>query len=138
MRIAIVAHYATWALADRPGYRPDPNRHPTTWVMNLVQGLEKLGGHDVHVVTQTDEVDRDMVVRQGGVTLHFLRCPRRLRAATLFRFDLRRIHRALRGISPDVVHAFGTEDTYGLAGVTSGFPCLLHMQCLLFKIAEQV
>ncbi|MBI5686573.1 MAG: glycosyltransferase [Verrucomicrobia bacterium] len=138
MRIAIVGHYASWALAGRDGYQADPKRHPTTWVMNLVRGLKELGGHEVHVVTQTDEVDRDMEVQQEGVTLHFLRCPRRLRAATLFCFDRLRIHRALRRISPDVVHAFGTEDTYGLAGVTSGFPCLLHMQCLFFKMAAQV
>lgn len=138
MKIAIVGHYASWALAGRAGYQADPKRHPTTWVMNLVRGLKELGGREVHVVTQTDEVGRDMEVRHEGVTLHFLRCPRRLRAATLFCFDRLRIHRALRGIAPDVVHAFGTEDTYGLAGVTSGYPCLLHMQCLFFKMAAQV
>jgi glycosyltransferase involved in cell wall biosynthesis len=138
MKIAIVGHYASWALAGRAGYQADPKRHPTTWVMNLVRGLKELGGHEVHVVTQTDEVDRDMEVQEAGVTLHFLRCPRRLRAATLFCFDRLRIHRALRRIAPDVVHAFGTEDTYGIAGVTSGFPCLLHMQCLFFKMAAQV
>ena len=136
MRIAILAHYATWALDGQPGYRPDPQRHPTSWVMNLVRGLAEIGGHEVHVVTQTDEIDRDMAVEKDGVTLHFVRCPRRLRAATLFQFDRRRLKRALDAIAPDIVHAFGTEDCYGLAGLTSGYPCVMTMQCLQFKIAE--
>jgi L-malate glycosyltransferase len=136
MRIAILAHYATWALEGQPGYRPDPQRHPTSWVMNLVRGLTELGGHDVHVVTQTDEIERDMTVAKDGVTLHFVRCPRRFRAATLFQFDRQRLKRALDAIAPGIVHAFGTEDCYGLAGLTSGYPCVMTMQCLQFKIAE--
>ena len=136
MRIAILAHYATWALDGRPGYRPDPQRHPTSWVMNLVRGLREIGGHEVHVVTQTDEIERDMTVEKDGVTLHFVRCPRRFRAATLFQFDRRRLKRALDTVVPDIVHAFGTEDCYGLTGLTSGYPCVMTMQCLQFKIAE--
>ncbi len=136
MKVAILSHYATWALDGQPGYQPDLQRHPTTWVMNLVRGLTEIGGHEVHVVTQTDEIDRDMAIEKEGVTLHFVRCPRRLRAATLFQFDRRRLKHALDAFAPDIVHAFGTEDCYGLAGLTSGYPCVMTLQCLQFEIAK--
>lgn len=138
MKIAILAHYPTWALDGRDGYRADPRRHPAPWVRNLAHALAALGTVEVHVVTQTDEIEHDMEAVTDGVHQHFLACPRRLRAATLFFFDRRRIHRALRQIAPDVVHAHGTEDAYALAGLTSGLPCVITMQGMLFKIAQHL
>ncbi|MCX6908204.1 MAG: glycosyltransferase family 4 protein [Verrucomicrobia bacterium] len=138
MKVAILSNYATWALEGRPGYRPDVRRHPAPWVANLAHALARLGTVEVHVVTQTDEIERDMEAESQGVRLHFLCCPRRLRAATLFVFDRRRLHRALRRIQPDLVHSHGTEDAYTIAALTSGYPAVMTMQGLLFKIAEQV
>ena len=138
MRIAILSHYPTWALEGRAGYRPDPRRHPAPWVRNLAHALAALGTVEVHVVTQTDEIKEDMETITGGVHLHFVACPPRLRAATLFVFDCRRLHRVLRRIGPDVIHAHGTEDAYALAGLTSGRPCVITMQGMLFKIAQHL
>ncbi|MFA6564432.1 MAG: glycosyltransferase family 4 protein [Verrucomicrobiia bacterium] len=137
MKVAILSHYATWTLEGRAGYRPDPQRHPAPWVASLAQALAQQGA-EVHVVTQTDEVERDMEAEAGGVRLHFVRCPRRLRAATLFMFDCRRLHRALRRIRPDIVHSHGTEDAYTLAAGTSGYPFVMTMQGLMFRISEKV
>ncbi|MBI5397757.1 MAG: glycosyltransferase family 4 protein [Verrucomicrobia bacterium] len=138
MKVALLSHYPTWALEGREGYRADPRRHPAPWVRNLAHALAALGTVEVHVVTQTDEIERDMEATTDGVHLHFVACPRRLRAATLFFFDRRRMHRVLRHIAPDVVHAHGTEDAYALAGLTSGRPCVITLQGMLFKIAQHL
>ncbi|MCX6901247.1 MAG: glycosyltransferase family 4 protein [Verrucomicrobia bacterium] len=138
MRIAILSNYATWALEGRPGYRPDVRRHPAPWVANLAHALARLGTIEVHVVTQTDEIEHDMEAESQGVRLHFLRCPRRLRATTLFVFDCRRLHRALRRIQPDLVHSHGTEDAYTIAALKSGYPTVMTMQGLQFKITKHV
>ena len=138
VKVAILSNYATWALEGRPGYRPDVGRHPSPWVVNLAHALARLGTIEVHVVTQTDEIDHDMEAESQGVRLHFLRCPRRLRAATLFVFDCERLHRALRRIQPDLVHSHGTEDVYTIAALKSGYPMVMTMQGLQFKIARHV
>ncbi len=138
VKVAILSNYATWALEGRPGYRPDTGRHPSPWVVNLSHALARLGTIEVHVVTQTDEIDRDMEAESQGVRLHFLRCPRRLRAATLFAFDCKRLHRALRQIQPDLVHSHGTEDVYTIAALKSGYPMVMTMQGLQFKIIRHV
>lgn len=138
MRVAILSNYATWALEGRPGYRPDVRRHPAPWVANLAHALARLGAVEVHVVTQTDEIERDMEAESQGARLHFLRCPRRLRAATLFVGDCWRLHRALRRIQPDLVHSHGTEDAYTIAALRSGYPTVMTMQGLLFKIGRHV
>ena len=138
MKITILAHYPTWALEGREGYKADPRRHPAPWVRNLAHAIAALGTVEVHVVTQTDEIERDMEAVTDGVHQHFVACPRRLRAATLFVFDCRRMHRVLRRIAPDVVHAHGTEDAYARAGLTSGRPCVITMQGMLFKIAQHL
>ncbi len=138
MKIAILAHYPTWALEGREGYRPDPQRHPAPWVRNLAQAVAALGTVEVHVVTQTDEIQRDMETVAEGVHLHFVACPARWRATTLFFFDCRRLHQALGRIQPDIVHSHGTEDAYALAGLTSSLPCVITMQGMLFKIAQHV
>jgi glycosyltransferase involved in cell wall biosynthesis len=78
-----------------------------------------------------------MRLTADGVTMHFVRSPRRLRAATLFLPDCVRLHRVLRAIRPDLVHAHGTEDAYSLAGLTSGLPCVITMQGMIFRIAER-
>jgi glycosyltransferase involved in cell wall biosynthesis len=138
VKVAILSNYPTWALEGRAGYRPDVRRHPAPWIANLAHALARLGTVEVHVVTQTDEIEQDMDAESRGVRLHFLRCPRRLRAATLFTFDRRRLHRALQRIQPDLVHSHGTEDAYTIAALTSGYPAVMTMQGLLFKIAERV
>jgi len=138
VKVAILAHYPTWALEGRAGYRPDPQRHPAPWVRNLAQAIAALGKVEVHVVTQTDEIQRDMEATAEGVHMHFVACPARWRATTLFFFDCRRLHRTLRRISPNVVHAHGTEDAYALAGLSCGLPCVITMQGMLFKIAQHV
>jgi glycosyltransferase involved in cell wall biosynthesis len=79
-----------------------------------------------------------MEADDGDVHLHFVACPGRFRATTLFYFDCRRIHRVLRRVAPDVVHAHGTEDAYALAGLTSGRPCVVTMQGMMFKIAQHL
>ena len=138
MKVAILAHYPTWALEGHEDYRPDPQRHPAPWIRNLAQAIATLGTVEVHVVTQTDEIKRDVETIADGVHLHFVACPARWRATTLFYFDCRRLHRVLRRIGPEVIHAHGTEDAYALAGLTSGLPCVITIQGMLFKIAQHV
>jgi glycosyltransferase involved in cell wall biosynthesis len=138
MKVALLGNYPRWALEGRAGYHADPQLHPAPWVQNLSLALAQLGGIELHVVTQTDEVERDMDAEEGGVRVHYVRCPRRLRSATFFQFDRLRLRRVLHRIAPDVVNMHGTEDAYSLAGLTAGYPCVLTMQGMIFRIAERL
>ncbi len=69
-----------------------------------------------------------------GIPVHFIAAPEQLRSATLFWFDKRRLARKLRELRPDLVHAHGTEDAYGLAAQESGLPYVITVQGLIFLI----
>ncbi|MFV1994916.1 MAG: glycosyltransferase, partial [Verrucomicrobiales bacterium] len=99
------------------------NFHPARWVLNLALAQKAHTPIEPELVVQVPGAreDFDMVVE--GIPVHYLAAPSRLRSATLFAFDSARIARFVKGLAPDLVHANGTEDAYGLAAQRTGLPC---------------
>ncbi len=120
-----------------PPDHPDYGRvsiHPGRWVLHLA--LAQMRHTDIRpeLVVQVPGATRDHHTRVDGVPVHFLAAPTRFRSATLFWFDARRIARRIRSLQPDLVHAHGTEDAYGLAAQRTGLPCVITAQGLHFLI----
>jgi glycosyltransferase involved in cell wall biosynthesis len=91
-------------------------------------------GIELHVVTVSKEAAADDNFMAGGVSFHFLKVPRIPRAALLYQLDRVRITRCLRALRPDIVQAFGVEDGYALAAVTSGLPTVTRIQGIQSRI----
>ena len=124
-----------------PSDHPDANRlalHPGRWVLNLAKAQQAHAGIRAELVVQIPGSARDHSTEIEGIPVHFLAAPDRLRAATLFFFDARRIARRVRELAPDLVHAHGTEDAYLLAAQATGLPTLVTLQGCHFLINREL
>jgi glycosyltransferase involved in cell wall biosynthesis len=114
-----------------PPAHPDYERvryHPGRWVLNLALAQQANTDIEPELLVQLPGASRDFETNIEGVPVHFVNAPDRLRSATLFFFDKRRLARRARALTPDIVHAHGTEDAYGLAAQATGLPYVITLQ----------
>lgn len=119
-----------------PAGHPEYGRvkqHPGRWVLNHALA-QKAAGLDVEVVSQAHKASRDFDCEIEGVPVHFLRTFYPYRHFTFYALDAWRMARFVRRLRPDIVHAHGTENTYGHAAVRSGCPFCITAQGLFFQI----
>lgn len=119
-----------------PADHPEKGRvkqHPGRWVLNHALA-QKAAGLDVEVVSQAHKASRDFDCDIEGVTVHFLRTFHPYRHFTFYALDAWRMARFVRRLQPDIVHAHGTENTYGHAALRSGLPFCITAQGLFFQI----
>ncbi len=140
MKIAWVAPYPEQLLEPQLQVsRKLAAYHPCSWITNLSQALARLPDVQLHLVTESRLVTCDQMVESGNIKFHFVKggvpftnrgFPRwlPLDALTGFKLSSRRLLRAIRRISPDLVHAHGTENSYALTVLASGLPCLISIQ----------
>jgi glycosyltransferase involved in cell wall biosynthesis len=133
-----VAHLCNLPLAP---HHPDRGRlwvHPGRWVLNLALAQKKYTGLDPVLVMQVPGSAHHHEAELEGIPIHYLPAPDRFRASTLFYFDVRRISNYVCGLSPDLVHAHGTEDAYALAGLACRSPFVLTVQGCHFLINREL
>ena len=106
-------------------------RHATSWLVDLPEAFSKIQGLEMHWITLSDQVEKEMTFSADGALFHVLPTTKQGRASSFFVQDRRRIQACLQEVRPDVVHGWGTEDVYALAAVTSGYPHLISMQGIL-------
>lgn len=119
-----------------PGH-PDSARvptHPGRWVLNLALAQARHGDIRPQLLVPVPGTRSPWSTVLEGIPVHYLPAPSRLRSATFFWFDARRIARAAASLRPDLVHAHGTEDAHGLAAQKTGRPFVLTAQGLHFMI----
>lgn len=106
-------------------------QHATSWLVDLPEAFSKIQALEMHWITLSDQVEKEMAFPVDGAFFHVLPTSKKGRAASFFVQDRRRIKECLNKVRPDVVHGWGTEDVYALAAVTSGYPHLISMQGIL-------
>ena len=114
-----------------PKEHPDYEKvscHPGRWVLNLAIAQSAHADIQPELIVQIPGAARDYTKVIEGIPVHFLAAPDRLRAATLFYFDTRRIAARALALSPDLVHAHGTEDAYALTAVRTKKPSVVTFQ----------
>src|SRR5262245_13307134 len=118
MRVAILAAFPAHVI---PGLEAHRSRgHFATWLPQLCAAWEGEKDLDIQWLVISRTFSPPEPIRWHGQTFHFLHVNKRLRMLRLYRRDCRLIRDKLDELSPDVVHAWGTEDCYGLAAVRSG------------------
>jgi glycosyltransferase involved in cell wall biosynthesis len=129
MRVALLAAYPLHLV---PGFEQEqPRGHYATWLPQLAERFAGEGEFDFHWVTVTRRVNHPAPVRWMGQTFHTVYVPEKMRSLRLYWRDLRLIQRLLDGLEPALLHAWGTEDCYGLAAIRSRRRFLLSMQGML-------
>lgn len=133
-----VVHLCNLPLAED---HPDYGRirtHPGRWVLNIALAQAHFSEIKPELVVQIPGATKDHHTVIEGIPVHYVAAPDKLRSATLFFFDARRLARQAAALQPDVVHAHGTEDAYGLAAQRTGRPRIITAQGLYFLINRTV
>jgi glycosyltransferase involved in cell wall biosynthesis len=130
MRIAILADFPVRHL---PGFEAFEGDGHGVWLSIFARALEdQAGACDIHWICCTKAVRKPREVRVWGQTFHLLpRTRLSWQMATGFRAEIRAIHRVLETIRPDLVHAWGSEQGYGLAAADWPGERILSMQGIL-------
>src|SRR6266478_4051725 len=69
---------------------------------------------ELHLACLWPGGDKQKAVEYKGTTFHLLPCPKRGRALLLFQRDPIYFRSLFAKLRPDLVHGWGTEDSYGL------------------------
>jgi glycosyltransferase involved in cell wall biosynthesis len=88
-------------------------------IVPLLHGLASFPDLDMHIVTCQGVPENHLTKTRGGIPL-YVRRRRRFGRLTFYARDVLNIRRALRNISPDIVHAQGIG-IYAISAL--GFPC---------------
>ena len=88
-----------------------PPIHAQSWI---VSHLPPVSGIDLHIACLWPGGSARKSVSFEGATIHLLPCPRRGRALLLFQRDQSYFRKLFEELNPDVVHGWGTEDSFGL------------------------
>ena len=115
-RIAILADVPIGTFLEAEGFRR-PRSHYATWLEALIPCFEKIEEVELHWICFSKEIQKPVEHQAFGQTFTILpRYKKLISILTAYHFETRRISKLLKKIGPDLVHAWGCEDAYGLAG----------------------
>lgn len=129
MRIAILAHFPVHVI---PGFEGTPvPPHYATWLPQLSEAFAAQSDFELHWITIARGLPRTERVTWRNQTFHLLSVRYRARMLQAYRKERAAIRATLAELSPGLVHAWGSEDCYGLAASECGRKWVLSLQGLL-------
>ena len=124
-RIAILADVPLGTLDGIDGFAR-PRSHYATWLEALIPEFQNVDDLDLHWITFSKEVSKTTTCRALGQDFTILpRYKKLLSMVTAYQWETRNIGKLLKRIKPDLIHAWGCEDAYGLAGARARHPVKL-------------
>lgn len=134
-RIAILAKYPIWLIDET---LPGKSNHYAVWLSALHKSFEMWQDEEIHWITLWKGIRAPRIYSTKNQHFHVLPCGSRMLAQYLSYYpDRWRISRYLKKLSPDLVHAWGTEECYGLCAMDYPGRKLLSVQGLLTACAER-
>lgn len=103
-----------------------------TWLPQLAEGFREVSDLDIHWVTFSKNVSAYQKTIHKNQTFHvFPRGKASVQACTIYWAERRKIKKLVKQLKPCVVHAWGTEDVYGLAAADFKGRSVLSVQGIL-------
>lgn len=134
-RIAILAAYPVWQVDET---LPGKSNHYAVWLTALHKFFETWHDKEIHWITLSKGIHTPRTYHKGGQYFHVLPCGSRTLAQYLSYYpDRWKISRYLKKLTPDLVHAWGTEECYALCAMDYPGLKLLSVQGLLTAYAER-
>jgi len=143
MKIAWLCPYPVPFLGDLLEWKIHrTGAHPCSWIINLSKALVQMPDVELHLLTLNPWISRTQVVKKDGMVIHIIKngvpflhkgWPAWFPLDTLsgYRMESVNLCRELRKISPDIVHAHGTEQGYAITAMRSGLPYLTSIQGII-------
>jgi glycosyltransferase involved in cell wall biosynthesis len=135
IKVVFVAYYPVTLLKNIIKINGNNISHTASWVVTLAEALSKNADVELYIVSESDNINFDQNSFINGIHFSFVKSPKTLNLATLYYFNKRRLIKIIKSLNPDIVHAHGCEGSIGMAGVESGYPCLLSIQGILTAYA---
>ena len=139
IRVAILGNYPTHYFAERLKCSTIPQAGISTWIVNFTNAISKMEDIDLHVIAKMDQcakIKQEHNYIYNGCSYHFILSPH-LRTATFYLRDCSLLHKTLKTINPDIVHAHHTDE-YALAAITSRYPAVITVHGIYSKAAKYI
>lgn len=135
MKVAILGNYPTYPFAEKLGVKYQ-GRKVTTWLINFTKYLSKYKNIELHVISEDEYLSDDVNFFYENINFHFIKCPKRFKAATLFMGDIIRIKKVLNKVKPDIVNAHHTDE-YALTAIKSDFPYVITVHGIFSRFIPE-
>lgn len=119
LKIAILADVPVWLIPGLENlYRQG---HYATWLECLIPAFEKHADIEIHWLSMSQQTKKPLTHSAYSQTFHILpRWKKSFSMVTAYHLETRLIHKRIQAIEPDLVHAWGSEDVYGIAAARYG------------------
>lgn len=132
--IAILCKYPTWLHC---GLIPEQKGHYEVWHVSLHESFANDEEFEIHRIILDEKVKKQIDFVDKGEYFHILpRTHRKIGLFTAYVMDRVRVARFLKQLKPDLVHAWGTEYSYGLCALDFHGKKLLSLQGHLTAYAK--
>lgn len=128
-KIAVLANYPIQTNFPEINHIPG---HVSPWLVAFHDAFEYISQYEIHWVTLVKGINHPYTLEHKNQFFHLI--PRTKKTIGLYTFylsDRRKIKKCIQTINPDLIHAWGTEDCYGLCAKESRCRRLLSIQGLL-------
>lgn len=134
-KIAILAHFPLSYLQSEGS---EPKGYHCVWLIVLHHLLRSIPDYDFHWIVPDKGIRTASVVEFSNQTFHLLPKARStVGLYTAYAYDRWQIRKVLKKLQPDLLHAWGTEDCYGLAASSFSGKKILSIQGLLVAYAQR-
>lgn len=128
MKILFFTPYSTAVFENRFPAISGERENRATWTENLIAHLSKRKDVKLYLATMSELIDKDYIFEKGGVHYLYLKTPiRHGRKWMLYAADVLKLRKVARNVAPDLIHAQGTENCYGLAAWMTRYPMLVSL-----------
>lgn len=116
LSVAILADVPLGTITGLKGFA-SPRSHYATWLEALIPEFGNLEELDIHWITFSKEISKTTHQRALGQNFTvFPRFKKIISILSRYHWETRRVAKFIRGLGPDVIHSWGCEDVYGIAG----------------------
>ena len=150
MKVAWLCNYPINRMGDIPVNYRKKDIHPVTWIINLANALtDNYKNVELHIITATPLINRSFTKTIGSITCHVLRdfsavpflkrgWPKYFPVSIYLKyFPLRlQVSSLLKELNPDLIHAHGTEEAWGLIAIEQSKPHIISMQGIVHKLSK--
>lgn len=119
--------------------------HPSSWIVNLSNELSKQKNINLNILTYSPIVPFSQTIIKGNITFHIIKYsvpftnrgfPWYMPLDKLFWYNrlIRKALKIIKSISPDIIHAYGTENAYALLANKANYPYIISIQGIIKEI----
>ena len=136
-KIAIIGNLPLWEVSETPVPSSEA-WHYCVWLSALVQALSHQQTYEIHWVIPSKQIQKRRIIEARNQIFHLLPKSRLIVGQfTGYLYDTLTIQKELSRIVPDLVHSWGTEDSYSFAASYFRGRKLISIQGLLKAYSER-